>query len=66
MKLIVFIHTCKAYEETRAKLLEQTWANNTDTVFITDNATSKLNNHIYIGDYLKGHTYHPENVKKMF
>jgi len=66
MKIIIFIHTCKSYEETRAKLLESTWANTKDIVFITDNENSELNNHIYIGPYLKGHTYHPENIKKMF
>jgi hypothetical protein len=66
MKLIIFIHTCEKYEETRSKLLESTWANNTDIVFITDNEKSQLNNHIYIGPYQGGPTYHPENVKKMF
>jgi hypothetical protein len=66
MKLIIFIHTCKAYEETRSKLLENTWANNKDIVFITDNEKCELQNHIYIGPYKAGSTYHPENVKKMF
>ena len=67
MKLIVFVHTCAKYEETRAKILENTWAaNNTDVVFITDNETSNLKNHIYIGPYKSGPTYHPENVIKMF
>jgi hypothetical protein len=67
MKLIIFIHTCKLYEETRAKLLENTWAkNNIDIVFITDNENCKLNNYIYIGNYNYGATYHPINIKKMF
>ena len=68
MKLIIFIHTCTVYENSRAKLLENTWANpeNTDIVFITDNENSELKNFIYIGHYQKGPTYHPENVKKMF
>ena len=66
MNLIVFVHTCKQYEHTRAKLLENTWANDKDIVFITDNKDSNLNNHIYIGPYETGYTYHPENVKKMF
>ena len=65
-KGIIFIHTCELYEHTRAKLLESTWANNEDIVFITDNENSELNNNIYIGPYIKGPTYHPENVKKMF
>lgn len=66
MKLIIFIHTCAAYEETRAKLLEQSWAlTNTDIVFITDNPNSKLLNKIYIGNYNKGATYHPSTVKKI-
>ena len=66
MKLIIFIHTCKLYEHSRSKLLENTWANDKDIVFITDNENSNLNNHIYIGPYIEGPTYHPENIKKMF
>jgi hypothetical protein len=49
LKLIVFIHTCKNYENTRAKILEQTWVNNNDDIiFITDNKESQLKKHIYI------------------
>ena len=66
MKLVIFIHTCKKYEEGRSKLLENTWADHEDIVFITDNENSELKNHIYIGPYIVGKTYHPENVKKMF
>lgn len=66
MKLVIFIHTCKAYENSRAKLLENTWANAANIVFITDNPESTLKNHIYIGEYKSGPTYHPENVIKMF
>ena len=66
MKLIIFVHTCELYEESRSKLLENTWANDKDIVFITDNEKSELKNHIYIGPYIKGPTYHPENVKEMF
>lgn len=67
LKLIVFIHTCKNYENTRAKILEQTWVdNNDDIIFITDNKESQLKKHIYIGSYPSGPTYHPENVIKMF
>ena len=66
MKLIIFIHTCEAYETKRAKLLEESWAlADIDIVFITDNPTSKLLNHIYVGAYEKYWTYHPETVKKM-
>ena len=66
MKIIIFVHTCKQYEETRAKLIEKTWGDNKDVVFITDNLNSSLKNHIYIGNYKSGPTYHPENVIKMF
>lgn len=66
MKLIIFVHTCKKYEESRAILIEQTWGSNSDVVFITDNKQSSLKNHIYIGPYKSGPTYHPENVIKMF
>jgi len=66
-KLIIFIHTCEKYEESRAKLLEQTWANGRDNVvFITDNQHSTLKNHIYVGPYIGGPTYHPTTVLKMF
>lgn len=65
MNIIIFVHTCKKYEETRAKLIEQTWGNKENVVFITDNQSSQLKNHIYIGEYIRGPTYHPENVKKM-
>jgi len=66
MKLIIFIHTCELYENTRAKLLENTWANNDNIVFITDNQNCSLKNYIYVGSYKKGYTYHPETVKIMF
>jgi len=67
MKLIIFVHTCTKYEECRAKLLEETWAsNNSDVVFITDNPDCKLKNHLYIGEYEKRVTYHPETIYAMF
>ena len=66
MKLIIFVHTCKMYEESRAKLIEKTWGSSDNVVFITDNPESSLKNNIYIGNYKKGPTYHPENVIKMF
>jgi len=67
MKLIIFVHTCKKYEESRAKLIESTWANNKkEVVFITDNDSSSLKNHIYIGKYETGVTYHPETIFSMF
>jgi hypothetical protein len=42
------------YEYSRAKLIEEKWANQSDIVFITDNPNSTLKNHIYIGPYEKG------------
>jgi len=67
MNIIIFVHTCKKYEETRSKIIENTWGKNKDNVvFITDNEFSTLINHIYIGEYKSGPTYHPENVIKMF
>jgi hypothetical protein len=66
MKLIIFIHTCKIYENSRAKLLENSWADDDNIIFITDNENCELKNYIYIGPYTNGPTYHPENVKKMF
>jgi len=67
MKLIIFVHTCKKYEETRAKKIENTWGARKNVVFITDNPNSSLKNNIYIGEYkYPGPTYHPENVVKMF
>jgi hypothetical protein len=64
--IIIFVHTCEKYEESRAKLIEKTWGDKENIVFITDNKLSTLKNHIYIGEYKKGPTYHPENVIKMF
>jgi len=66
MNIIIFVHTCKMYEETRAKLIENTWGNKENIIFITDNEKSTLKNYIYIGEYKTGPTYHPENVWKMF
>lgn len=66
MKIIIFVHTCKKYENSRAKLLEKTWTKGDNVVFITDNENSELKNHICIGPYETPYTYHPENVKKMF
>jgi hypothetical protein len=67
MKVIIFVHTCEKYEESRSKLIENTWGKDKENVvFITDNPTSKLKNNIYIGPYKTGPTYHPENVIKMF
>jgi hypothetical protein len=66
MKIIIFVHTCKKYEHSRAKKIENTWGNKENVVFITDDENSSLKNHIYIGKYKRGYTYHPENVNKMF
>ena len=65
-KLIIFVHTCGKYEDSRAKKIENTWGGVENVVFITDNPNSSLKNKIYIGEYKSGPTYHPENVKKMF
>lgn len=54
MKVIIFVHTCKLYEESRAKLIESTWGSAEDVVFITDNPQSTLKKHIYIGEYMRG------------
>jgi hypothetical protein len=66
MKLIIFVHTCKLYEESRAKKIEATWGDLDNVVFITDNPLSTLKRYEYIGEYKSGPTYHPENVVKMF
>ena len=66
MKLIIFVHTCYRYEESRAKKIENTWGAKENIVFITDNPNTTLKNNIYIGKYKQGPTYHPENVIKMF
>jgi hypothetical protein len=64
MKVIIFVHTCKLYEESRAKLIEQTWGNRDDVIFVTDNKNSKLKNFIFLGEGL--HIYHPINTTKVF
>lgn len=65
-KVIIFVHTCKLYEQSRAKVIQETWAKDMDNViFITDNENPP-DNFVYLGPYLKGPTYHPETVKRMF
>jgi hypothetical protein len=52
MSVLIFVHTCKKYEESRAKLIERTWGKDKENVvFITDNDSSTLKNHFYIGPY---------------
>jgi hypothetical protein len=66
-KIIIFVHTCHKYEESRAKKIENTWGGcKENVIFITDNPHSSLKNNIYIGKYKKGLTYHPKNLIKMF
>eukprot|EP00966_Prymnesium_polylepis_P255527 5903913-Prymnesium_polylepis.1 len=37
-RLVIFVHTCTAFEQSRAAVLARTWANGrSDVVFITDN-----------------------------
>ena len=65
--IIIFVHTCTKYEECRAKIIEKTWGNRENVVFITDNPNSTLKNFIYLGPYSKGAlTYQPNTVVKMF
>ena len=65
MNIIIFVHTCKLYEESRAKLIENTWANNRDNVvFVTDNKESTLKKNIFLNEDL--HIYHSLNVIKVF
>lgn len=65
MQLIIFVHTCTDHEETRAKKIEETWADNS-VVFITDNPNSTLRNHFYISEYNREISYHHKNIIKMF
>ena len=62
-KIIIFITTCKKYEESRAKLIENTWGNNTNIVFITDSEKCSLKNFKYIGNM---NTTKPPAIIKMF
>ena len=69
-KLAIFVHTCGRFEESRAKVIEATWARDrTEVTFITDSATSTLRRHENLGPYLtldSAHlSYHPETVRKM-
>jgi hypothetical protein len=65
-KIIIFVNTCKAYEESRAKLLEATWACSNNIVFITDNKESTLKNHICIEKGVDGFNWGPDTTTKMF
>ena len=69
-KLAIFVHTCGRFEESRAKVIEATWARDrTEVTFITDSAASTLRRHENLGPYLtlgSAHlSYHPETVRKM-
>ena len=69
MNIIIFVHTCKKYEDSRAKKIEDTWGNRENVVFITDNKNSSLKNYIYTGERSQGKkvpTYHPQTIANMF
>lgn len=65
MKLIIFVHTSKLYEESRAKRIQDTWGDRDNIVFVTDNPRCSLKRYEYIGEYKSGTTCDPENVVKM-
>lgn len=66
-RLLIFVHTCDKYIESRALIVQNTWAKNRNNVyFITDQPTDKLQQSICIGKYPPIFTYHPVNVHKMF
>tara|TARA_B100000579_G_C22567748_1_gene727456 strand:+ start:46 stop:747 length:702 start_codon:yes stop_codon:yes gene_type:complete len=63
--VVIFVFTCKKYEESRGKRIERSWGNKENVVFITDNRNSCLKNHIYLGPY-REFSIHPESMIKMF
>ena len=70
-RLIIFVHTCAAFEQSRAEVLRRTWAKDRfDVIFITDNPASELDPHEYLGPYqTKGSadlSYHPTTLTRMF
>ena len=65
-KIIIFVNTCKEYEESRAKLLESTWAGSDNVVFFTDNKESTLKNFIHIEKGIDGFNWGPDTTIKMF
>jgi hypothetical protein len=64
-KIIIFVHTCTALYEERAKVLQETWTKDkSNIVFITDDPEPIHPNFIYLGPYRRG--FDPIIIKKIF
>jgi hypothetical protein len=67
MKLLTLVHTCYKYEQTRAKIIDESWAKGLeDFLFICDSDDFSLSRSVNLGPYPSGPTYHPQTVMKIF
>jgi len=63
--IIIFVHTCTALYEERAKVLQETWTNgHANVIFITDDPNPKEENFFYLGPYRRG--FDPTIIQKIF
>jgi hypothetical protein len=64
-KIIIFVHTCKALYEERAKVIKETWAKDrANIIYVTDDPLCKEDNFIYLGPYRRG--FDPIIITKIF
>lgn len=67
MRILTLVHTWTPYKESRAKLIEETWAKILkDFYFICVSKKFDLSRKINLGPYPQGPTYHPETVMRIF
>jgi hypothetical protein len=63
--VIIFVHTCKALYEERAKVLKETWTKGRpNVVFVTDDPDHNQENFVYLGEYRRG--FDPNIIRKVF
>lgn len=65
--LLTLVHTCLKFEQSRARLINESWAKNLeDFFFICDSDEFSLPRSINLGPYRSGPTYHPATLLKIF
>lgn len=65
MSLLVIIHTCKKYENSRTNIIKNTWFKNYNDVLFLIDYEKHNKDYIFLGKYETGYTYHPETIKKI-
>jgi len=64
--ILVVIHSCLKYEQTRAVPLQKSWASGRNVLFIFDGDSKQIQNSINLGPYTQGVTYNPNTVYKIW